>query len=194
MVTVTGGKLTTYREMAADTVDLVLSQVLGAKVLERVARHSRTRQLPLRGADGYEELVTSASTAGRIGAETLDHLANRYGGEARAVIAMIERDPTLAEPLVAGLPYLRAEALYAVRYEMARTRRRHPVAPHRARLLARDASAAAAAAVAALVADDLRLGRGHRARSRSDAYREAVAHERETADLPETALDAATGA
>ena len=193
MVTVTGGKLTTYREMAADTVDLVLGQVLGARVLERVARHSRTRQLPLRGADGYEELVTSASVAGRIGADTLDHLANRYGGEARALIAMIERDPELAEPLVAGLPYLRAEALYAARYEMATTVDDILSRRTRARLLARDASAQAASAVAALVADDLGWDTAT-AEEQARAYREAVALERETAHLPETALDAATGA
>jgi len=193
MVTVTGGKLTTYREMAADTVDLVLSDVLGAKVLERVTRHSRTRQLALRGTEGYEELLTSASTAGRIGAETLDHLANRYGGEARAVIAMIERDPSLAEPLVTGLPYLRAEALYAVRYEMARTLDDILARRTRARLLARDASAAAAEAVAALVADDLGWDQATRD-AQVEAYRTSVTREREAADLPETALDAATGA
>jgi glycerol-3-phosphate dehydrogenase len=193
MVTVTGGKLTTYREMAADTVDLVLGQVLGAKVLERVTRHSRTRQLPLRGAEGYQDLLASASVAGRIGAGNLDHLANRYGGEARAVIAMIERDPSLAEPLVAGLPYLRAEAVYAARYEMARTVDDVLSRRTRARLLARDASAAAAEAVAALVAEDLGWDADQQA-AQVRAYRESVAHERQSADLPETALDAATGA
>jgi glycerol-3-phosphate dehydrogenase len=193
MVTVTGGKLTTYREMAADTVDLVLSEVLGAKVLQRVTRHSRTRQLALRGAEGYEELITSASTAGRIGAETLDHLANRFGGEARAVIAMIERDPTLAEPLVAGLPYLRAEALYAVRYEMAGTVDDVLSRRTRARLLARDASAAAAPAVAALIAEDLHWDAAEQD-EQARAYQESIRHERASADLPETALDAATGA
>ena len=193
MVTVTGGKLTTYREMAADTIDLVLSQVLGARVLERVARHSRTRQLPLRGADGYQELVTSASVAGRIGGETLDHLANRYGGEARTVIAMIERDPSLGEPLVEGLPYVRAEALYAVRYEMATTVDDILSRRTRARLLARDASARAATSVALLVADDLGWD-ADTVEDQAQAYRQAIDHERRAAELPETALDAATGA
>ncbi len=193
MVTVTGGKLTTYREMAADTVDLVLSDVLRANVPERVTRHSRTRQLPLRGAEGYHELITSASLIARVGAHTVDHLANRYGGEARTLIAMVERDPDLAEPLVAGLPYLRAEALYAVRYEMATTVDDLLSRRTRARLLARDASAQAAASVAALVADDL----GWDAAAQDEqvrTYRESVERERRTADLPETALDAATGA
>ena len=55
---------------------------------------------------------------------------------------MIERDPALAEPLVPGLPYLRAEAVYAARYEMARTRRRRAVPPDPGTLLARDETAA----------------------------------------------------
>ncbi len=155
VVTVTGGKLTTYREMAADTVDLVLEQVLGAKVVERVAKHSRTRRLPLRGAEGYAEVLAEAPTTSGVSPETIEHLANRYGGETRALLAMIDRDPTLAEPLVPGLPYLRAEALYAVRYEMARSVDDILSRRTRARLLARDASAAAAPAVAALVAADL---------------------------------------
>jgi glycerol-3-phosphate dehydrogenase len=191
MVTVTGGKLTTYREMAADTIDLVLEQVLGAKVVERVAKHSRTRHLPLRGAEGYEELVTSASTAGRIGGETLDHLANRYGGEARTLVAMIERDRLLAEPLVAGLPYLRAEALYAARYEMARSLDDILSRRTRARLLSRDASAAAAPAVAALVADDLGWDQAEQ-QAQVEAYQSSIAKERDSAHLPETALEASS--
>ena len=190
MVTVTGGKLTTYREMAADTVDVVLERVLGVKVLERVTKHSRTRHLPLRGAEGYEELITSAATAGRIGAETLDHLANRYGGEARTLVAMIEGDRSLAEPLVPGLPYLRAEALYAVRYEMARTVDDLLSRRTRARLLARDASAAAAADVASLVADDMGWDAAAQD-AQVAAYRAAVTAERTAAGLPETALETA---
>jgi glycerol-3-phosphate dehydrogenase len=192
LVSVTGGKLTTYREMAADTVDLVLEQVLGAKVLERVTKHSRTRHLQLRGADGYEELAASTSTAERVGAEVLDHLVNRYGGEARALIAMIERDPSLGEPLVTGLPYLRAEAVYAARYEMAGSVDDILSRRTRARLLARDASAEAAPAVAALVADDLGWDAAEQ-EAQVAAYRAAIDHERTSADLPETALDAATG-
>ncbi len=107
MVTVTGGKLTTYREMAADTVDVVADQL----DLPRSRRRSRTaRHAPAWAPRGTED--------GQPGAA--GHLAGRYGGEARVVEAMIGRDPTLGEPLVPGLPYLRAEAVYAVRYEMAR--------------------------------------------------------------------------
>jgi len=189
VVTVTGGKLTTYREMAADTIDLVLEQVLGAKAVERVAKHSRTRRLPLRGAEGYTEVLAAADNTPGVPATLVDHLANRYGGEARALLAMIERDADLAEPLVPGLPYVRAEAVYAVRYEMARSVDDILSRRTRARLLGRDASAAAAPAVAALVAADLGWDEAEQDRQ-VKAFRALVDEERQAADLPETALDA----
>ena len=189
VVTVTGGKLTTYREMAADTIDLVLEEVLGAKVMERVAKHSRTRRLPLRGAEGYAEVLAAATSTPGVEPAVVEHLANRYGGETRALLAMIERDPQLADPLVEGLPYLRAEALYAVRYEMARSVDDILSRRTRSRLLARDASAAAAPAVAALVAADLGWDEADQERQ-VKAFRSLVDEERTAAHLPETALDA----
>ena len=198
VVTITGGKLTTYREMAADTIDEVLEHVLlpardprsgRPLVVERVQRHSRTRRLRLRGAEGYEEVRDGPAPA-PLDRAALVHLADRYGGEARVLCAMVERDPSLAEPLVPGLPYLRAEALYAARYEMARSVDDILSRRTRARLLARDASAAAADAVAALVADELGWDDAERA-TQAERYRALVAHERTVPGLPETALDAA---
>ncbi len=141
MVTVTGGKLTTYREMAADTIDAVLEQ-LGKARPEHVSTKSRTKKLRLRGAEGYDAVRVA-------GDPRSVHLADRFGGEARTLLAMIDKDPHLGEPLVAGLPYLRAEAVYAARYEMARTVDDVLSRRTRARLLARDASDEAAPVVAA---------------------------------------------
>jgi glycerol-3-phosphate dehydrogenase len=184
VVSVTGGKLTTYREMAADTIDEVLD-VLGSRV-SGVARGSRTKKLRLRGAEGYDALAdaTDPLTA---------HLANRYGGEARTVLALAESDPSLREPLVPGLPYIRAEAVYAVRHEMARTVDDVLSRRTRARLLARDASSAAAADVAGLIAPILGLSEAE-ADAQAAGYRAAIDLERSTAELPETALDASLGA
>jgi glycerol-3-phosphate dehydrogenase len=139
VVSVTGGKLTTYREMAEDTVDEVVSRLAGAP---RRARRCRTRRLRLLGGDGAP-------------AGTSSHLADRYGSEARVVRALVDADPALGEPLVAGLPYLRAEAVYAARHEMARTVDDVLARRTRARLQARDASAAAAAEVAGLLGAEL---------------------------------------
>jgi glycerol-3-phosphate dehydrogenase len=181
MVTITGGKLTTYRHMAADAVDAAV-ETLGDAVKGRIARRSRTKRLALRGADGYRSLVASAAATGD---ERLRHLADRYGDEARAVAALIEADPRLGEPLVAGLPYVRAEAVYAARHEMARSVDDVLSRRTRARLLARDASAAAAPDVAALLAPELGWGEGEQA-AQVTRYRAVVDHERDVPGLPET--------
>lgn len=174
VVSITGGKLTTYREMAADTVDAVLGQL--DETPDGVSRRSRTKKLPLRGADGYEEI---RDTDGSVS----EHLADRYGGEARALLAMIDEDPSLGEPLVAGLPYIRAEAVYAARHEMARNVDDVLSRRTRARIFARDASADAADDVAALIAPELGLD-ADQAATQAEDYRRAIATERETAQLP----------
>jgi len=84
MISVTGGKLTTYRRMAADTVNMVV------EILGRGGR-SVTRDLPL------------------------------HDDDERILAAMVERDTSLGEPLIAGLPHRRAEAEHAARSEMARS-------------------------------------------------------------------------
>ena len=135
VVTIAGGKLTTYRAMAADTVDEVQA------VLGRRRSPSRTAHLTLRGAAG--------------GGDPSDHLAGRYGGEARVLRAMIAAEPALSGPLVPTLPYLQAEAVYAARYEMARTLDDVLARRTRSLILARDASVDAAGGVARLLAPEL---------------------------------------
>ena len=139
MITTTGGKLTTYRAMAEDTVDAVLGR------LHRKAR-CRTRSLPLVGATGFREPPAGSAEA---------HLANRYGTLAGEVQALCDSRAQLAEPLVPGLPYLKAEAIYAVRAEMALTLDDVLSRRTRARLLDRDAAVEAARSVAELIAPDL---------------------------------------
>jgi glycerol-3-phosphate dehydrogenase len=184
MVTVTGGKLTTYREMAADTVDTA-QELLGRREGDWASHHSRTKRLRLRGAEGYEELAGSEDPLHR-------HLADRYGGESRVLLAMIDKDPSLARPLVAGLPYIRAEAVYAARHEMARSVDDVLSRRTRARLLARDPSAEAAEDVADLIGPVLGLTPAQRT-AQVEAYRREVAVERSCAQLPDAALEAALG-
>lgn len=184
VITVTGGKLTTYRRMAADVISAVV-ETIGRERLSGVSHHARTKRLPIRGADGFEALVAEAGTASRVlDHASVEHLANRYGGEARAIIAMADRDPSLAEPLVPSLPYLRAEALFAARYEMARSLDDILSRRTRARLLARDASAAAAPDIAALVADELDWDAEEQARQVKQ-YVALTSEERASAALPE---------
>jgi glycerol-3-phosphate dehydrogenase len=172
MVTVTGGKLTTYRRMAADTVDEV------NKLLDRRGR-STTKRVRLFGADGWD--------APDIPRE----LAERYGSAARDVVALQRDNADLARPLIDGLPHSRAEFVYAVRAEMARTVDDALSRRTRSRLLARDASAAAADDVAALMGDELGWSAAERT-EQAARYRALIDEERTAGGLPETALDALT--
>lgn len=138
IVTVTGGKLTTYREMAEDAVDVVC-EALGSK------RKSRTKSLPLHGA--------TRSTTGK--SEVERHLRSRHGNDAVELLAMIDNDPSMGEPLVPGLPYLRCEAIHAVTHEMAMTLDDVLTRRTRARLAHRRATLSVAAEVASLIAPHL---------------------------------------
>ena len=164
VVRVNGGKLTTYREMAEDTVDVVV-QRLGAP---RRARRSATRRLRLLGAE---------RTGPTVPGTTEHHLAHRYGAMADDLRTLIAFRPDLAEPLVAGQPYLRAEAVYAVRHEMATTLDDVLARRTRAHLFDRSASRAAAPSVASLIAEELAWTADETARQ-LDAYRRRCDHEK----------------
>ena len=170
VITVTGGKLTTYRRMAADAVDRAV-EVLGTR------RRSRTKRLRLHGADGWD--------ASGLPQE----LTERYGSDATEVLALQRADVRLTEPIVQGLPYSKAEVVYAARAEMACTVDDVLSRRTRARLLARDDSAEAADDVAALLATELGWDENEVARQVA-AYRTLVEQERKAGGLPETALEA----
>jgi glycerol-3-phosphate dehydrogenase len=163
VVRVNGGKLTTYREMAEDTVDLV-AELLDAP---RRARRSATRNLRLLGA---------VRPVGAAPGTVEHHLAHRYGTMADEVRALVAFRPDLGEPLVAGQPYLRAEAVYAVRHEMATTLDDVLARRTRAHLFDRAASLAAAPAVAELMAAELGWSTAETERQ-LDAYRRLCEHE-----------------
>jgi glycerol-3-phosphate dehydrogenase len=152
VVTVTGGKLTTYRQMAEDAVDAALTQ-LGTSA---GARPCRTRRMELRGAAGIEQL-RGPGVAASLGVDetALAALVARHGSETADVLLMADGRPELLEPLVPGMAQLRVEALWAVRQEMAHTL--DDVLARRTRALLRRGGAAAgeAAGIAALLADDL---------------------------------------
>ena len=157
LVTVTGGKLTTYRKMAADAVD----EVVG--LLGRRRRPSPTRRLvlvggepPPTGARPPAGGPPPARPRGLLGVRSVrDHLVGRYGSEAPAVAAIADESDDLASALVLGLPYLRAEAVFAVRHEMALSVM--DVLARRTRCLILDhaATVAAAPAVARLIGSEL---------------------------------------
>jgi len=154
----TADRLTTYRQMAEDTVDAVVHR-LGTGV-PAGARRTRTRRLQLRGAAGTDELRRpGAGDAFGLDDATMAALVGRHGGETPAVLALADGRPELLEPLVPGLPQLLVEALWAVREELACTL--DDVLARRSRAVLRRAreTAEAAAAVGAVLADE--WGREH---------------------------------
>jgi glycerol-3-phosphate dehydrogenase len=110
MLTITGGKLTTFRRMAAQVVD---------RIVERDGREAecRTDDIPLGMSARPEDLKTSVT----LPDGAADQLAFRYGHAARAVLDLCEEQPELAEPIVPGHPDLLAEVLIAARREQARS-------------------------------------------------------------------------
>ncbi len=139
LITITGGKLTTYRKMAADAVDAVLVE-LGSSAVA-----SRTRCLRLRGSEPVDALG-ARELAEKLGvdAQVLEHLRRNHGGETTAVLGLSIDRPELREHLVAGLAHLEAEVVYAARFEMATCV--DDVLSRRIRALLLDARAATAAA------------------------------------------------
>jgi glycerol-3-phosphate dehydrogenase len=109
MLTITGGKLTTWRRMAKQTVD---------RLVEREGREApcHTAEIPL----GMEARSGDLEAPEGVGEESVAQLAFRYGHAARAVLDLAWKDSKLARPIVPGRPDLLAEVAIAARREQAR--------------------------------------------------------------------------
>lgn len=110
MITITGGKLTTWRRMAKLAVD---------RLVEREAREApcRTHEIPLGQAISVDELPVVEG----VPQESYGPLASRYGYAAHEVLEIAAERGELAQPIVPGLPDLLAEAALAARREQARS-------------------------------------------------------------------------
>lgn len=128
MVSVTGGKLTTYRAMSSEVVDVVQRAIGSAHV------RCRTADEPLAGGDIPDVAGTIAEAALLIEDHAIaERLVLAHGSAWRAVWALTQSEPALREPIEPGHPYLLAELRYAAQHEFARTLadllvRRTPVA------------------------------------------------------------------
>jgi glycerol-3-phosphate dehydrogenase len=134
LVTITGGKWTTYRRMGEDAVDQA------ALVAGLDERPSSTASLPLHG--WTEEVRPEAAWS-------------EYGADAPALARLAAESPGWDEPLHFNLPYRACEVIWAARHEMARTVEDVLARRTRALLLDARASAETAPAVAALLAEEL---------------------------------------
>ena len=137
VVHVTGGKWTTYRQMAQDAVDAL------RPYLAELGR-SRTSSLRLHGVSDW-----------RPASALETHLYRRFGAETKEVLALVRDDPSLGAPVVGGLSYVGAEFVFAARHEMATTLIDLVTRRTRAHLHDARRTLEAAPAIAALVADDL---------------------------------------
>jgi glycerol-3-phosphate dehydrogenase len=110
MLTITGGKLTTWRRMAKQTVD---------RLVEREGREApcHTHEIPL----GMEARPDDLEAPEGVGKEATAQLAFRYGHAARRVLDIARAEPKLARPIVPGRPDLLAEVALAARHEQARS-------------------------------------------------------------------------
>jgi glycerol-3-phosphate dehydrogenase len=134
LITIAGGKWTTYRHMAEDCVDHAIT--LGG-LDERPCVTATTH---IHGYDQHPEELGNLSV---------------YGADAAAILALAKEDPELAKPLHPELPYIAAEVVWAARHEMCRTADDALSRRTRALLLNARAAVAIAPAVASLLGKEL---------------------------------------
>jgi glycerol-3-phosphate dehydrogenase len=116
LISVLGGKWTTYRAMAEDAVDRV-QQGLGADTVQ-----CRTLDFPLTGAEGFwVDYWRQLAEKYDLSSQTARHLAQKFGTDAPKVLELAEQEPQLLQPLSPGGAPIRAEVVYAIREEMAQT-------------------------------------------------------------------------
>lgn len=119
--TVLGGKITTYREIAADLVDFV-QRKLGQKPGPR-----KTHRSPLPGGrfkgnlNAWFNRVRNRAWKLELETDVARHLTDHYGAVAMDVLAMVEAEPSLGQRLRPESPWIWAQVLHAVQREHART-------------------------------------------------------------------------
>ncbi|MCU1674995.1 MAG: glycerol-3-phosphate dehydrogenase/oxidase [Frankiales bacterium] len=183
LLTITGGKLTTYRRMAKDVVD---------RIVDRDGRRARCRtdEISLTGTRSYGELLaeTSAATAA-LGLEPdVAAVLVRQSGEAASdVLSLVAADPSLGRTLSPSAPHLAAEVVQAARSEGAVTLDDVFSRRFRLSLRAKDAGLPAAPLAARLLAAE--TGRDEQwADAQVAAYADAVRRERGVLGLPDSPL------
>jgi glycerol-3-phosphate dehydrogenase len=113
LISIIGGKWTTYRAMAEDTIDAV-AQYLDVSTLCSTMNHR------LAGTSGYSaDYWTRLAAQAQLGEDTARHLGEKFGTRAEEVIALVDESAGLREPLVHGLAPIRAEVAFVARHEMA---------------------------------------------------------------------------
>jgi len=122
LISIAGGKLTTYRAMAEELVDEVTG-LLARECGTCPRRGCVTDKVPLLEGDMGAALaeLKLAEGEGLVDEETMAHLARAYGPDCPRLLELIRQDRSWGGRIAEGLPYIKAEIPYAVRCEMALT-------------------------------------------------------------------------
>lgn len=127
LITIAGGKLTTYRKMAAELVDRAVAMLRLTGAVDGPLADAYTARQPLPGAVGWPEDDNAArvealvKSAGPVSDATAACLVTTYGTRAVDVASRIKRQPELGEALVDGRPEVLAQVDFAVEKELAKT-------------------------------------------------------------------------
>lgn len=185
ILTIAGGKLTTYRRMAAEVVDTATQLLRLSNKLPAGLVAANTDREPLPGAIGWPADDDSSKVAAlvaeacskKLGDATCLYLAERYGTRGIDIARLAKADATLAKPLIDGRPEIAAQVDWAVREEMAGTVADFMM--RRTQLYYRDVDQGLGCtdAVAARMATLLAWS-AERATREADAYRTEVARSR----------------
>lgn len=169
LISITGGKWTTYRRMAEDVVDVAVREVYAKKkklettMAVNAPPAARTHEVRVYGSHKYtgDDHVASLQSRFGLSAAVASHLAHSYGDRAEQVLAVAkELKPTTEQPfgkrLIPSLPILEAEVLHAARVEQARTPLDVLCRRTRAAFLDRQGAIAAVPRVVQLMAAELK--------------------------------------
>ena len=121
LISIIGGKLTTYRNLAEETVDLIF------KKLERDVPPCKTSEQPIRGGDIDDiekyrnEAVQLYARKPGFSAEQIAYLISLYGTNFKQIIDLTESDPKLAQPISDQHPAIVAQIIFALKHEFSRT-------------------------------------------------------------------------
>lgn len=178
LITITGGKLTTYRRMAQDVVNLI-SQKDGKKT------RCRTPEIQLGASRPVEEMNADAATAAHavgLSAEIGKLMVRQHGDAAADVLALAAVDPALHELITPVADHIMAEVVYAARHEGACTLEDVLSRRTRVSLRSADAGLPMATMAARLMAEELNHDEKW-VEAQVDAYRDSVRAERGVAAL-----------
>jgi glycerol-3-phosphate dehydrogenase len=116
LISILGGKWTTHRRMAQDTIDAVQREMGGSPTM------SLTRQQPLAGAKGFDaNFASRLEKEYSLPADVARHLSGKFGLRALKLLELLNENPEWRRRVTERVPAIQAELVYSIRFEMAET-------------------------------------------------------------------------